>query len=86
LALDVLGRFLINAERLRSETFLARDGVQTFPNIAFSRDSFNTLNGSVGFKLNVRDRFLLDGNLLFALDDHGVRDPVVPLVAFEYAF
>ena len=52
----------------------------------FSRESFNALSGSVGVKLNLRDRLLLDGNLLFALDDHGVRDRVVPLLALEYAF
>jgi hypothetical protein len=37
-------------------------------------------------KVNFVGRLLLDGNLLFALDDHGVRDRVVPLLAFEYAF
>jgi hypothetical protein len=83
---DVLGRYYIQAERLRQEDFLARDGVHRFPNIVFSRDSFNALSGSIGFKVNVGQRLLLDGNLLFALDDHGVRDPVTPLLAFEYAF
>jgi hypothetical protein len=29
---------------------------------------------------------LLDGNLLFALDSHGVRDRVTPLLALEYGF
>ena len=52
----------------------------------FARSSFNALNGSIGLKVNVAGRLLLDGNLLFALDDHGVRDRVVPLFAFEYAF
>ena len=86
LALDVLGRVYINTERLSQETFHARDNVHQYPNIVFSRDSFNALSGSVGVKINVGGRLLLDGNLLFALDDHGVRDRVVPLVAFEYAF
>ena len=86
LALDLLGRFYVNAERLGQETFRARDNVHEYPNIAFSRDSFNALSGSIGVKINVRDRLLLDGNLLFALDEHGVRDRVVPLVALEYAF
>ena len=85
-ALDVLGRFYVDAERLGQQTFLARDNVHQYPNIVFSRDSFNALSGSIGVKVNVRQRLLLDANLLFALDDHGVRDRVVPLVAFEYAF
>jgi outer membrane putative beta-barrel porin/alpha-amylase len=86
LALDLLGRTYLNAERLGRETFHARDNVHQYPNIVFSRDSFNALSGSVGIKINVAERLLFDGNLLFALDDHGVRDRVVPLLAFEYAF
>jgi hypothetical protein len=86
LAFDLLGRFYVGAERLRQETFVARDGVHTFPNVVFGRDSFNTLNGSIGFKVNVGQRLLVDGNLLFALDNNGVRDRVTPLLAFEYGF
>jgi hypothetical protein len=86
LAIDVIGRYYSNVERLSQEVFLARDQVHTFPNIVFARDSFNTLNGSIGLKLNVGGRVLLDGNLLFALDDHGVRDRVIPLLAIEYGF
>jgi hypothetical protein len=86
LALDALGSYYVNAERLSQETFHALDQTSTFANIGFSRKSFNALSGSIGFKVNVKGRLLLDGNLLFALDDHGVRDRVVPLVAFEYAF
>jgi hypothetical protein len=86
LAFDLLGRFYVGAERLSQETFVARDGVTTFPNIVFNRDSFNTLSGSIGFKVNIGQRLLVDGNLLFALDNNGVRDRVTPLLAFEYGF
>jgi hypothetical protein len=86
LAFDVLGRYLINAERLRSEDFHALDGTSVFRNIGFSQASFNTLNGAIGLKANVAGRLLLDANLLFALDSGGVRDKVTPLVGFEYSF
>jgi hypothetical protein len=86
LALDVIGRYYLDAERLSQETFVARNGVSTFPNVGFSRDSFNQLSGSMGVKVNLGSRLLLDGNLLFALDDHGVRDRVTPLLALEYGF
>lgn len=85
-AFDVIGRYYIDAERLSQETFVARDNAHTFPNIVFSRDSFNQLSGSMGVKVNLGSRLLLDGNLLFALDDHGVRDRVTPLLALEYGF
>jgi hypothetical protein len=34
----------------------------------------------------IRDRLLFDADLLFALDEHGVRDRVTPPVALEYSF
>jgi hypothetical protein len=86
LAFDVLGRRVLDAERISPETFHALDGKSTFPSIAFSRQSFNELSGSAGVKVNVLDRLLLDANLLFALDDHGLRDKVTPLIGLEYSF
>jgi hypothetical protein len=86
LAVDIIGRYYIDAQRLRREEFHALNGTSRFANISFARDSFNTLSGSTGLKINVRDRLLLDANLLFALDEHGVRDHVTPLVALEYSF
>ncbi len=86
LAFDVLGRYLIDAERITPETFHALDGKSTYPNVGFSNGSFNILNGAVGLKINIVDRLLLDANVLFALDSHGVRDKVTPLIGFEYSF
>ncbi len=86
LAFDVLGRYLIDVERLVPQDFHALDGVSVFRNIGFAKQSFNNLSGAVGFKINVLNRLLLDGNLLFALDHRGVRDKVTPLLGFEYSF
>ena len=86
MALDVLGRYFIGAERLVQQEFQALDGRSTFPNITFTKDSFNTLTGSVGLKANMVERLLLDVNLLFALDRHGLRDNVTALVGVEYGF
>ena len=86
MAVDLLGRFFIDAERLRAEEFHALDGRSTFPNIAFGRDSFNALSGAIGLKANAFGRFLIDVNLLFKLDEHGLRDKVTPLIGVEYSF
>lgn len=86
LAFDVLGRRLVKAERLAQEDFHALDGKSVLPTIVFSRDSFNTLSGALGAKVNLFNRLLLDANLLFALDNHGLRDRITPLVGFEYSF
>ena len=86
LVFDFLGRYIIDAERLRLEDFHALDGKSVFPDVTFFRDSFQMMNGSIGAKVNVLGRLLVDANLLFALDDHGVRDKVTPLLGFEYSF
>jgi hypothetical protein len=86
IAFDVLGRYLIDAERLRLEDFHGLDGRSTFPNIVFERESYHALSGSVGVKGNVFGRLLIDVNLLFALDDNGLRDKVTPLIGLEYSF
>jgi hypothetical protein len=86
LALDVLGRYVIDSERLHLEDFHALDGRSVFPTITFRRESFNALSGAFGFKANLRGRLLAEFNLLFKLDEHGVRDSVTPLVGFNYVF
>jgi len=86
LAFDVLGRYFLDAERLRSQEFHALDEKSVFPNISFAADSFNALSGALGLKTNPFGSFLLDVNLLFKLDEHGLRDKVTPLVAIEYSF
>jgi len=86
LAFDVLGRYVIDSERLRQEDFHALDGQSVFPTIAFGRGSFNALSGALGMKANLLQRLLLDVNLLFKLDERGLRDKVTPLVGVEYAF
>ena len=85
-AFDVLGRYILKSERLTLEQFHALDGKSVFPNIVFSRDSFNALSGTFGVKANLLQRLLLDVAVLFKLDEHGVRDKVTPLIGLEYAF
>jgi hypothetical protein len=87
LAFDLLGVNIIKAERLQRETFQALDAAHsTFPNVSFTRSSFNSLSGAFGIKASLLDRLLVDFNLLFKLDDHGLRDKVTPLIGLEYAF
>ena len=85
-ALDLLGRYTIDAHRLVQQDFHALDGRSTFPNITFDTASFSSMRGSVGAKAGLLDRLLLDVNLMFSLDVHGLRDKFTPLVGIEYAF
>ena len=83
---DLLGRWVIDAERLRPDTFNALDGSTTFQSVTFDRGSFNTLSGALGMKLNVVDRLIAQFNVLFGLDDRGLHDKVTPLWGIEYTF
>lgn len=94
LAFDVLGARVFKAPRVLHDTFTARApelsnpsaGLQSYSSIRFANDSFNMNNGSVGAKWNPFDRVLITGNLLFRLDDGGLKAKVVPLVGLSYTF
>jgi hypothetical protein len=85
-AVDVIGRYVIDSPRMRSEDFHALDGTSVFPNISFTSGSFNELSAAAGVKINLYGRLLLDLNLLMPLDSAGLRDKVSPLVGIEFAF
>jgi hypothetical protein len=75
LALDILGLEVIHGDRLtRNVTY------------GFDRRSYNVTNGSAGFKLNPVGNLLFVANLLFPLNDGGLRSKVVPMIGLSYAF
>lgn len=87
LAVDVLGRTVINSPRLSRSTFRGLDAARTpFPDIAFQKRTLNEVSAATGFKLNIADRLLVNANLLFRLNSGGLRDKVSPLLGVEYAF
>jgi serine/threonine protein kinase len=78
--------YVIDTPRLVAQTFTALDGVSQFPNVVFRNDSHNETSSAVGFKLNLVQRLLVDVNVLFKLNDDGLRDKVTPLLGLEYTF
>ena len=58
-------------------------GVQTL-RLVQGLDATNTLLGSVGFKWNVSEGWLLSGNVLVPLNDAGLTPRFVPSVSLEY--
>ena len=86
IAMDLIGRWVRDSKRLVPTTFQALDGVTTFPDITFQQRNENELSGAFGFKFNPKGRLLVDANVLFRLDKHGLRDNVTPLVGIEYGF
>ncbi|MEW6367158.1 MAG: hypothetical protein AB1714_21215 [Acidobacteriota bacterium] len=85
LAFDFLGNRVIDSPRAVPTTFTADNG-QTFSDLLFEKGSFNQSSASVGIKANAGARLLVDFNILFRLDDNGLRDRATPLVGVEYNF
>jgi len=86
LAVDVLGRTFLNTPRLQATTFTALDGTTRLPDVKFQKESFTEVNGAVGLRANLKGGFLFDVNVLFKLNNTGLRDKLTPLVGFEYSF
>lgn len=84
---DVIGTTIIDSPRLVEETFTALDAAgTTFSDIGFVDETFSLVSGALGFKVNLGGDFLIDFNLLFKLNDAGLRDDVTPLIGMEYSF
>ncbi len=86
LAADFLGRTFLDTPRLQSGTFTALDNVTTLPDVRFQKETFTEASGAVGIRANLKGGFLFDLNVLFKLNNAGLRDKLTPLVGFEYAF
>jgi hypothetical protein len=90
LAFDVLGRRSPDTPRLVSSTFVSQGTPsvpsETVPDIAFTNGTLNVVNGSVGMKLNVASTLLVTANVMFPLNDSGVRTRITPLIGFEFGF
>jgi len=88
---DYLGQTLINAPRVFHAIYPTRDipggtGALSLPTIDGGKDTAALSSGAVGFKYNLFGNLLLTGNVLFRLDNKGLRQDVMPLVALSYAF
>jgi Putative MetA-pathway of phenol degradation len=91
---DYLGQTLFNAPRAFLSTFTTEyipggtgsTTPQTFPTITPGHDDVGLNNGAVGFKYELFNHLLLTGDVMFRLDNHGLRQNVTPLVALSYAF
>jgi outer membrane putative beta-barrel porin/alpha-amylase len=82
-AFDVLGDYVIDSPRLVSDTF-ARNGV-SLPNITFTSSSFAEWDGAAGMKVLLTRGLLLYANLLFKLNDTGLRSRTTALIGLGFS-
>ena len=85
LIVDLIGQKVVDAPRLVRQTFTAADW-STFDQVGFERGSYYINDLAVGMKVSAGGSLLLDVNVLFRLDDAGLRTDISPLVGFEYSF
>lgn len=83
-ALDLLNQIIIHGRR----TFLESGTVDGMPfnTITVTNSTGQELNASVGFKARLIGNMVLTGNLLFRLNDAGLRSRAVPLLGISYLF
>jgi hypothetical protein len=88
LALDLLGQRVLSGERVKEVPFTDVNGVvhNDIPDIQPFKGSFEEDDLSAGAKYAVYRNLLFTGNLLFELDDTGLRARVVPLAGLSYTF
>ena len=58
----------------------------SLPNITGGKDTIPLSSGAVGLKYNLFHQLLLTANVLFRMDNKGLRQNVTPLIALSYAF
>jgi hypothetical protein len=90
---DFLGRSLRDVGRLElsdvTHDYFNNVGVPgstTLQEYVAQSGSLNVNDLAVGIKVNVAGNLLVNGNLLVALNDAGVRSRVTPVIGFDYTF
>jgi hypothetical protein len=91
LSFDYLGQTLFNAPRVFRTKFVTANvpggtGALSLPTISGGKDDVGLNSGAAGLKYNLFGNLLLTANILFRLDNKGLRQDVTPLVALSYAF
>jgi hypothetical protein len=91
IAADYLGQTLFDAPRVLGSTFTTQaiaggTGAIPLATITGAKQTVTLNNGAVGLKYNLFDRLLITADLLFRLDNNGLRQNVTPLIALSYAF
>lgn len=88
LAGDLLGNQYLNAPRLvRTTTPLPTNpSTISLPTIVPGTASYSINNGSIGLKWNPFRNLVLSGNVLFQINNNGLRSRPTPLVGISYKF
>ena len=82
-AFDILGDRVYGSPRLVPTEFVS--GHTTLPNIVLEKSDYSEWNGSAGMKVLIARDLLVNANLLFRLNDTGLRSRVTALIGLGYS-
>ena len=90
-AFDYLGQIVRGASRVFQTNVVTEQipggtGALTLPTITGGKDNVGLNSGTAGLKYNLFGKLLFTRNILFRLDDRGLRKDITPLVALSYTF
>lgn len=84
-AFDFMDQVIISGQRTLLRPFQASDG-SSYSEIYFDDITRHEYNASVGFKAKVVSAIVVTGNLLFRLNETGLRARIAPLLGVSYLF
>jgi hypothetical protein len=84
-AFDLLDQTIISGQRTLLRPLNTRDGNQ-YSAISFDDFTRSEYNASAGFKTELIPRVVVAGNLMFRLNQTGLRARVVPMFGVSYLF
>jgi hypothetical protein len=91
LSFDYLGQTVFNAPRVFSSSYQTEDipggtGTLNLPDITGRKETMTLNSAAAGLKYNLFGGLLITADLLFRLDNRGLRQDVTPLIAISHAF
>jgi hypothetical protein len=84
-AFDFMDQIIISGQRTLLRPFETSDGGR-YSAIYFDDITRHEYNASVGFKAKVSSAVVVTGNMLFRLNETGLRARIAPLVGVSYLF
>jgi hypothetical protein len=91
LAFDYLGQLLIDSPRIVRSNSITQNipggtGSLTLPTITASQATIGLSSAAAGLKYNLFGGLLLTGDILFRLDNKGLRQDITPMIGLSYSF
>jgi hypothetical protein len=91
LVFDYLGQTVFNAPQIARSTFVTDNipggtGALNLPDITSKKDTMTLNNGAAGLKFNLFGGLLLTADVLFRMDNNGLRQDVTPLIGLSRSF